>query len=118
VKRDMDLVREILLEIYNHEDDSLPELKLKDHPPVKVMYHVKMLKDIGLIEAIDASSSGGMYFLNLSLTWDGHDFIEVAKIDTHWERAKTTVMQTVGVLTVEALKIVLKELVTKPFIGM
>ena len=68
MKRDMELVRQILLAIEAHKD-----MKQKIKPEIEgyseeqIMYHVKILADAGLIEAIDVSShrGGGAEFYDL-----------------------------------------------------
>lgn len=44
-----------------------------------------------------------------SLTWDGHEFLEAARDDSLWEKAKRLVLEKTGTLTFEALKLALME---------
>jgi len=41
------------------------------------------------------------------LTYGGHEFLDAARNDTVWEKAKTAVVKSTGVLTLEGLKVAL-----------
>lgn len=111
MKRDMDLCRKILLAI---EGDRFGAFhKENDHSMVS--YHTWLLIDAGLVEgkAINFSSKTGKYPTGAvpeGLTWAGHDFLDAARNDTHWNRAKDVVIGATGGLSIELLKVVLKEL--------
>ena len=59
MKRDMDLVRELLMAV-----ESLPsgfareELQIKDHTQEEVDYHAFLMKEAGLVQAVDVTSMG------------------------------------------------------------
>ncbi len=111
MKRDMDLARQILFAI--EDNDEAPggwiDLSIPNRSDEEVSYHVKILKDAGLIEAIDLSSSTSFDCKPQRLTWYGHEFLEAARSDTLWERAKTEVMKQTSGLSLELLKMVLIE---------
>ena len=94
MKRDMDLVRELLLKLA----DADRPLKFSDlvagrkegSPDYSIAaYHMRMLvEEAGLVRGIDASSFGGEDWLELRLTWHGQDFVDTFRSPTVWDYAK------------------------------
>ena len=91
MKRDMDLVRLILLEIEKSSEDPRSEIRLQipNYTFEQVSYHVMILNDAGLIEADDLSTmaSDSVWFPK-RLTWSGHEFLDAARNDSIWNKAK------------------------------
>lgn len=107
VKRDMDLVRQILLACEaSQELQTMVRLSLKGYKREVVSYHVELMHDAGLVTAMDASSSDGHDWRPTGLTWAGHEFLDAARSDTVWEKAKSSV-GAVGGVAFEVIKNVL-----------
>lgn len=89
MKRDMELVRAILLEMEEHQNPNT-QIKVKGtgYSPDQINYHVKILAQAGLIEAEDATSCNGIGWIPVSLTWEGHEFLEAAKNEGVWQKVK------------------------------
>ena len=106
MKRDMDLARTILFAIEQNEDDPLGwiELNIPDRSAEEVAYHVMILAEAGLIEAQDLSTMGGFDYKPKRLTWQGHEFLDAARSDTLWERAKKLTLEQTGGLSLDLLK--------------
>jgi len=106
MKRDMDLVRTILLQVEEKAGDprGWVELAIPGHPETEVSYHVMLLKEAGLLEAQNLSSSHGYEWKPKRLTWAGHEFVDAAKNDTIWNRTKETVREKGGSITFDLLK--------------
>ena len=119
MKRDMDLVRDILIEMEkwpaNHRSG---EIAIEARTPEEIMHHVGLMHEAGLIEAIDASSHDGEAWLPVKILWDGHEFLDAARSDTVWMKAKQRAMSTAGALTLDAMKaalvFVMKQTITGP----
>lgn len=112
MKRDWDLVRRILFEIEEREDALGPgwiNLEMEGHSDEKVSYHIMLLDEAGLIDAQNLTSSSAFEWQPKRLTWNGHEFLEAARDDTRWERAKKLVREKTGSLTFTALQQVLLE---------
>jgi len=110
MKRDMDLVRAILLKIESSEGDPRKRVMLgsfEGHSNIEVSYHVKLLAQAGLIEARDHSTFSGFAWVPQQLTWDGHEFLDAARSDNLWKQAKNVVLKQTGGLSLEVLKPVL-----------
>lgn len=113
MKRDMDLARSILLELEEHPHVSTwkSDLTVEGHSPDEVSYHVKILSQAGLIEATTmANPPHDSIWIPISLTWDGHEFLDAAKDDTRWNKAKSLVKEKGGGAAFEVMKAVLIEL--------
>jgi hypothetical protein len=108
VTRDMDLVRLLLLRI-----EESPEMRSKidlDFPGYtreQVHYHLFLLHDAKYVEGHDLSSTGGRSFLPTGLTWQGHEFLDAARDDTIWRKAKEEVKKSAVSVPVEIMKKVL-----------
>jgi hypothetical protein len=120
MKRDMDLVRKILLELEgkNPKDDGLEPEQLSGHTPEEVGYHIGLLKEAGLVEAMDARSYGNpMNWIATRLTWEGHEFLEASRNEGVWTKAKQIAAEKGGGLTFEVLKQLLSKLLTDLMMG-
>lgn len=112
MKRDMDICREILLQIEEKPADYHPPimLKLPEQSKEVVSEHVRLLAEACLIEAVSGSFKGGSDWQPTRLTWDGHDFIDAARDDGLWRKAKEATLKRAGGLAFDVLKSVLVEL--------
>jgi hypothetical protein len=116
VKRDMDLVRKILLVV----EDSAVEAripKIDGYTSEKIAYHSRLLLDAGLITALDASSHDGEAYLITGLTWAGRDFLDASRNDTVWNKAKDIIKIKGGGFTFEILKSLLTKLLSEHILG-
>ena len=111
MKRDMDLVRLILLEV---EEQPLTgkwlDLEIDGFTREEIIYHVMILHEAGLLKAINLSSGNGIDWKPMRLTWDGHEFLEAARDDSRWQKAKSTMMEKASGITFEVLKQLLMRL--------
>lgn len=118
MKRDMDLVRDILLEMEKWRTNAANrEITIPGHTPDEITYHLGLMREAGLIKAIDATSHDGVAWLPVKLLWDGHEFLDAARSDTMWNKAKETVIKNTGTLTLEALKTALAMLMKHAVMG-
>ena len=91
MKRDMDLVREILLGLDEHEAGYAPhEMEFEGYSDEQVGYHAYIMGQAGLLEVADASSLDGSSprAIPISLTWAGHEFLANAREQANWLQAK------------------------------
>lgn len=113
MKRDMDLVRQILRAMEARAWMERQPLVLDGRTEEEMAYHVKLLAEANLVEAVDASTRAGLNWIPIALTWDGHEFLDAAREDTRWNIAKRTVTEKAGAVTFEVLKQVLVSLAKK-----
>ncbi|GJE52648.1 hypothetical protein GOFOIKOB_5722 [Methylobacterium tardum] len=96
MKRDMDLVRDLLLHIegllgrpgtnYLLEGWN-DDMRLPGWEPEMVNHHLKMLADGGLIE-LCRSQPAGTGVMTMGLSWDGRDFLDTVRDPEVWKRTK------------------------------
>ena len=115
MKRNMDLVRQILLEIEDVENGKEIKLDIPDYGKEEIGLHVELMIEYELIKGIAKTSHDGpahripAYRIE-RMTWKGHDFLEAARKDTLWNRAKEKCLEATGGLAFDALKACLIEL--------
>lgn len=110
MKRDMDLVREILRRVRSLETFDRPVwIAIEGQPQALVSYHIQIMAEYGLLDAISLGSNDGPDWRPLRLTWDGQDFLDAAENDTRWQRAREIMGQAQG-FGFEILKQVLMDL--------
>ena len=118
MKRDMDLVRTILIELVEQPcDGMLSELHVEGHLDEEVSYHVRIMYERGLLEAENASHYEATCWIPTHVTWEGQEFLASARDETIWNKAKGIVSKSTGALTFEALKIALAVVIKQAITG-
>ena len=106
MKRDMDLVRRILMEL-EASDYPLDASVFADGRVTvpQAAYHIEIMQQAGLIKATIARDlSGNLDATAESLTWNGQEFLEAVRSDVMWATVKSTIAKTVGSTTLETVK--------------
>jgi hypothetical protein len=99
MQRDMELVRQILLELEGHNELGRDmQVKASGYSPEQITYHIKLLAEAGYIEAIDMSSFSGMNWRPTSLTWPGHEFLDATRNASVWHKVKAEIKDKGGSL--------------------
>ena len=94
MKRNMDLVRLIMLKLQDHEHgDAQSSLHIDNFSDEEINYHCFIMNEAGLIVATDTTSSCSLSpeAMPLRLTWNGHEFIENAQNEKVWAETKQAV---------------------------
>jgi hypothetical protein len=118
MKRDMDLCREVLRRLEEHpEPENYFPLNIDNRSDEEVSYHVRLLHQAGLIDGENTTSRDGFGWHAFNLTWEGHEFLEAARDDGLWKKAKDTTLSKGGGLTLDVLKAVLVELAKRAALG-
>lgn len=87
MKRDMELVRDLLLLIENNDDRR--ELKIPDDWNREVVaYHLKILDQAEYVKNNTKWADNQPMRLIASLTWDGHEFLDSIKNNNIWIKTK------------------------------
>ena len=114
MKRDMDLARQTMLELEKAPSfGDWVTISPEGWSEQEVNYHIMLLSKAGLIEADDVSDSESIEWAAKNLTMQGHDFLEAAKNETIWRKAKKYIQDKGGVLTFEVVKAVLAQAAIK-----
>ena len=86
MKRDLDLIRQLLLETERQEEPfEMDGLAFEGSDPARIAYHAALLAEAGLIEGIDTSTMGGSNFCVRGMTNAGHDFLETIRDSATWQ---------------------------------
>lgn len=99
MQRNMDLVRMILTRLENSPEGWAPrDFGIQSFSPQEIGYHAHIMKQEGLIEATNVThlSSSGPEALPRSLTWKGHEFLDLARDQDCWNRAKAIIAKVGG----------------------
>ena len=94
MKRNNDILRELLLEAEADESPFFLVPYTQDTEDARNAYHAKLLCDVGLFEEVNDQ----VY----RLTSQGHDFLAATKLEGAWEK----IQSTAGHLSIEAMKVV------------
>lgn len=109
--RDFDLIRRIMLDIQALPANSpaTPISYPDEYDQAVVNEHMSLLIEAGLIHGkVLRTMSGIAQVVTRGLTWAGQDFVDAAKEESIWQKAKTFIKDKGGALTLEVLMEVLK----------
>ena len=111
MKRDMDLVRYILLKVESADRPIwVSELVCDMWPKNVVTYHLEMMDAHGLIDGHAFKAAGDVtvkYRVDV-ITWDGYDFLDSIRDDGVYEKTKRVISDTVSSVTLDTFKEVAK----------
>lgn len=113
MKRDMDLVRKILLAMEEHEHGFAPrQIDIEGYSGEQIAYHAYLMDEAGLIKAANTTHMGSSSPEGMpgEMTWEGHEFLDAARSDTIWNKAKQKIKETGGSVTISTLTALLKKL--------
>lgn len=109
MKRDMELVRKLLLEIerlHISYDLTNHDLAIESYDMYTIAYHCQIMFEKGLISSykpieVDGGIAG---FRVGGLTWDGNDFLEKIRDNSVWHKTKETIKEKGLPLLIETIK--------------
>lgn len=107
MKRDVDLIRQLLFDIEQHGCEcTLESLRntATHEADERKRYHLRLCIDAGLAKEIDRSATGSPC---VRLTNAGHEFLDICRGDQRWQAAKSIVHQQTGGLSLAVLRAVL-----------
>jgi len=107
MKRDLDLARQLLLDIENRGADcsvSVLRTEADQEAEEKIRYHLRLLIDAGWLKEIDRTSEG---IPCVRLTHDGHELLELARNESRWREAKWVCQEYLGGLSLTIIRSIL-----------
>lgn len=116
MKRDMELVRSILLQVEAADGSrSSGELDFMGHSQDEIYYHIELMQQRGLIDAVIKREWGGsvVYASIRGITWEGQDLLDSMRDDRVWSRAKRAISESIGSATFEVVKSVCSSIAAK-----
>lgn len=107
MKREMDVIRSILIEAekgnMNGGIDAISD--------ESVRFHRRLLVEAGLLDgAIAGSGEIPMAVMVRKITWDGYDLIESIRSETKWSQIKAFIQNSGKSMTLEMIKLGAKQL--------
>ncbi|NQU21047.1 MAG: DUF2513 domain-containing protein [Candidatus Nealsonbacteria bacterium] len=115
MKRNMDLVRSILLAIEESKTGYAPrDLRIEGYTEEQIGYHIYIMKEGGLVNGTDVTTmdDNGPTAVATSMTWTGHEFLDAARESERWKEAKS-LLDKVGGAALGVWQTVLTKLVLK-----
>lgn len=117
MKRDMDLIRKILLMMEAKPQGNT--LVIEGYSSEQIGHHIYLMMQAGLIEGVDATSPDDRYPIALpdQLTWQGHDFLDACRNESVWNKAKEKLKSIGGDVPLTVIKSLLVEIISKQVMG-
>ncbi len=108
MKRDLDLARQLLLDIENRGTDcSVSVLRSGSNYPSnpqseeQIRFHLRLLIDAKLLKEIDRTSAGVPC---VRLTHEGHELLELVRSESRWREAKYACQERLGGLSLSVIQ--------------
>jgi hypothetical protein len=104
MKRDLDLTRQLLLDIENRGTDcsvSVLRSEQEQQNEERIRYHLRLLIDVDLLKEIDRTSSG---IPCVRLTHEGHELLELVRNESRWREAKLACQDRIGGLSILVIR--------------
>jgi len=111
MKRDWDLVREILLKLEACESarGQLQPGEFAGRDEELVSYHVRILMEAGLIEGECSKATGRpLHCTAHSLTWEGHELLDRVRSHAAWNKIKGVAREKGLDMTLDVIKLAAK----------
>ena len=102
MKRDMDLIRLILLEIEKAEENEVENMNIDGYSKEDIVFNAKLLKQNNMIENFEEDVLGNYYIG--SLTWGGSDYLDSIRDNSKWKRIKSVIKEKALPFTFDIVK--------------
>lgn len=107
LKRDLDLIRNMLLMIEAAEPEKKLTyrsfLDLCDDAEM-ILLHIELLMDAGFILAIDESDCQGTDYAILRITFAGYEYLDTIRDGSNWNAIKEKLLPVGGSATIDIVK--------------
>jgi hypothetical protein len=102
----MDLIRKILIAVQESDRGIAPRISIEGYSDEQIGYHVWLLGDAGLIKATEVTHMGSKSrcALPISLNWSGHEFLDSARDEGVWSKAKKMAASVGGTVSIAIMK--------------
>ena len=112
MKRDMDLIREILLKIEEHDvnSPSSTNLEIEGYSPREVYEHARLMENAGLIEDAHFDLAGNTWVQRITLS--GYDYLDKVRDNTVWKKTKDVIKEKGLPLVFDTIKTIASAFIT------
>lgn len=114
MKRDLDLIRKIMINIEETPTatTSSKSIVLDGYPQEIVNYHLERLIEAKYISATKISPHADLaFFIEISITWKGHEFLDASRNETIWGKAKEKATAFAGEVPMSVIMTILTGLI-------
>lgn len=121
MKRDMDLIREILLWAEEQPTHMIQQNPVyRDRSTQEIRYHVYLMWQAGLVDIVDPVREDApiTHATLQGVTWHGHEFLDAIRNDTVWNRAKSELSEKGKGFTFDLLKEVAVQVISRGMQGL
>ena len=117
MKRDMDLVRKILLAVEESDGFWNGPFEIDGFDPQLVNDHILLVQQAGLLSASWSTKASGAkeVIVVQEITWEGHEFLDAARNEGIWREVKETLKEKGVDGTFELVKKIASKLLEKKF---
>ena|ERR1035437_490631 len=106
VKRDMNLIRLLLIQVESEEGEQGPDLS--GYTKEQIIYHGALLVEAGLVHGTVVDALSGLAGVQMiRLTWEGHEFLDAARNEALWKKVAAASLKIGGGLTLPLAKALL-----------
>jgi hypothetical protein len=91
MKRDIDLVRKILIACEEHPSGFAPyNMKVEGYTASQIGYHIHLMVEAGLLhgDSVTTTESDSPVGIASGITWEGYEFLDAARSETVWAKVK------------------------------
>ena len=111
MKRDMELIRKVLLAVENMQPNS----PIEGYSDEQVKYHRALVIEAGLVKGSILPDSETLSEIPASvvldkLTWTGHDFVDAIASESNWHKVKNFLKDAGKQITIETVKFAVLQL--------
>lgn len=115
MKRDMDLIRLILLKIEeDYVSTALYNIEIDGYDKETIAYHCKILHEAGFVSNYGSQyADNALYSFGVgSLTWEGNEFLDKIRDDSFWGKTKDAIKKKGLPLVLDTVKTVATAFIT------
>lgn len=113
MQRNWDLIRDILSQLEQRPEAvaSLWPAHIPGYDAEQVAYHIRLLRDAGLVIAECQQQERSLHCIARSLTWAGHELLDGIRQDTAWNNIKRGARERGLELSFDTIKALAQKLV-------
>ena len=121
MRRDPDLIRKLLFHFEEKLDYTAERCPaIEGYSELDIIYHMLLLAQAGFLDhqpEWTKSRDRIVRVLGFGLTWNGHEFLEAARDDTVWQKAKARVAEKIGGMPFDIMLALLREIAKRQVLG-
>ena len=95
MKRDLDLIRQILLTVEEDHDgkQAITSLYISGYSRTTVQYHIRLLAEGDYLDVNQIDTFAGTTYHIQGMTFKGHDYLDTIRDNTVWTQTKERLAQ-------------------------